>query len=89
MKRTSVGRRQTTNVNLHHVTKFSSYWSFTANYIYTKISGLITGLSLRILLHSFYLLIWAYLRNCQLESDDYVNVILRPSSDVVLLPCRT
>ena len=70
MKCTSLGRRQTTNVNLHHVTKFSSYWSFTVNYIYTKISSFITGLSIRILWHSFIcLLIWAYLRNCQLESD--------------------
>ena len=63
------------------MTKFSSYWSFTVNYINTKISSLITGLSIRILLHSFYLLIWAYLRNCQLESDVFVNVILNLSID--------
>ena len=81
MKCTSLGRRQTTNESLHHVTKFSSYWSFTVNYINTKISSFITGLSIRILLHSFYLLIWAYLRNCQLESDVFVNVILNLSID--------
>ena len=81
MKCTFVARRKTTNVNLHHVTKFSSYWSFTVNYIYTKISSFITGLSIRILLHSFYLLIWAYLRNCKLESDVCVNVILNLSID--------
>ena len=49
--------RQTANVNLRHVTKFSIYLSFTVYYIYAKIGRFTTILSITIVLSWFYLLI--------------------------------
>ena len=52
------GLRQTANVNLYHLTKFSPNLPFTVYYLYTKISGFTPVLSIRIVLDSFYLLIF-------------------------------
>ena len=52
--------RQTANVNLYHVTNFSLYFSFTINYIIINISSFTPGLSKRIVLDCFYLLIFHF-----------------------------
>ena len=52
--------RQTANVNLYHVTKFSPYFSFTVYCFYTKISSFMPVLSKRIVLDCFYLLIFYF-----------------------------
>ena len=49
------GLRQTANMNLYHLTKFSLDLSFTVFYLYTIISGFTPVLSIRIVLDSFYL----------------------------------
>ena len=46
--------RQTANVNLYHVTKFSIYLSFTVHYNNTKIGRFTPILSVRIVLSCFY-----------------------------------
>ena len=50
--------RQTTNMNLNHVSKFSPQFSITVYYFYSKISRVKPILSLRIVLDSIYLLIF-------------------------------
>ena len=52
------GLRQTANVNLYHLTKFSPNLPCTVYYLYTKISAFTPVLSIRIVLDSFYLLIF-------------------------------
>ena len=52
------GKRQTANVNLYHVTKFSIYLWFTAYYNYTKIGRFTPIPSVRIV--SFKILITHY-----------------------------
>ena len=52
--------RQTANVNLQHVTKFSPYFSFTVYCFYTKIDSFMPVLSLRIVLDCFYVLIFYF-----------------------------
>ena len=64
--------RQTANVNLYHVTKFSPYFSFTVYCFYTKISSFMPVLSKRIVLDCFYLLIFYFEKF---------------STDVCRLPC--
>ena len=51
------GKRQTTNVNLYQVTKFSLYASVTVHYSFSKMSSFTPVLSIRTVLDSFYLLI--------------------------------
>ena len=51
------GKRQTANVNMCHVTKFSIYLSFTVYYIYAKIGRFTPILSITIVLSWFHLLI--------------------------------
>ena len=46
------------NVNLYHVTKFHLFLSFTVHYVCTNISSFTPVLSKRIVLGSFYLLIF-------------------------------
>ena len=52
----------TAHVNLHHVTKFSPYFSFTVYCFYTKISSFMPVLSIRIVLDCFYLLIFYWVK---------------------------
>ena len=54
------GKRETGNVNLYHVTKFFSYLSFTVYYFCSKISFFTPDLSIRIVLDSFYFLIFYF-----------------------------
>ena len=48
---------QTGNANLYHVIKISLYLPVNVDNIYTKIRNFMPGSSVRIILHSFYLLI--------------------------------
>ena len=54
--------RQTANVILYHVTKFSPYLSFTVHYDWTKSGRDTPVLSIRIVLSCFYLL-FSYFEN--------------------------
>ena len=49
--------RQTADVNLYHVTKFSPYFPFALYCLYTKISSFIPVLTIGIVRDCFYLLI--------------------------------
>ena len=50
--------RQTADVNLYHVTKFSPYFPFTLYCFYTKISSFMPVLTIGIVRDCFYLLIF-------------------------------
>ena len=59
IKRLRSRLRQTANVNLYHVIKFSTYFSFTGAYcFYTKMSTFMPVLCKRIVLDCFYVLIF-------------------------------
>ena len=63
--------RQTANVNLYHVTKFSTLLSFTVHYNYTKICRFMLILSLKIVLSSLiFICSFLILKISQLESHD-------------------
>ena len=50
--------RQTANMNLYHVTKFSPYFSFSVYCFYIKIKRFMPVLPISIVLDCFYLLIF-------------------------------
>ena len=50
--------RQTADVNLYHVTKFSTYSPFSLYCFYTKISSFMPDITIGIVWDCFYLLIF-------------------------------